>query len=242
MKNAENNIINNTLLNLLSKIGAISHQDIELIHLEAGTVLVEPQTRNQHAYFPLNAMVSYFHVLEDGSTVQVAAIGNEGCIGVGTLIGGQSPLLRAVVLGSGEAYRLSLPAVHHAYSSSPAATTIFLKYFQALMMQIGQISVCHRKHTVSEQLCRWLLQWSDRVGSNKIAVTQEMTANMLGARREGITQIITSLRQEGIIATARGSILIDNRPALIAKSCECYSAIRKEYRRLLTQQDNEPQR
>ncbi|MCE2681121.1 MAG: Crp/Fnr family transcriptional regulator [Burkholderiales bacterium] len=242
MQNAENTKINNNLLHLLLKTGAVAHQDIEVVSLNAGTVLVEPQTRNQHAYFPSNAMVSYFHVLEDGSTVQVAAIGNEGCIGVGTLIGGQSPLLRAVVLGSGEAYRLTLPAVQHAYSSSPVATTIFLKYFQALMMQIGQISVCHRKHTVSEQLCRWLLQWSDRAGNNKITVTQEMTANMLGVRREGITQVIASLRQEGIIDTARGSICIVNRPALIGKSCECYSAIRKEYRRLLTQQDNEPER
>lgn len=234
MKPEENINLNNMLIDLLVTAKAMDLPMAERVFLEAGTVLVEPQTKNQYAYFPLNAMVAYFHVLEDGSTVQIAAIGNEGCIGVGALIGGQSPLLRSVVLGPGEAYRLSLQSVQEMYYSSHEASLVFLRYFQALITQVGQLATCHRRHTVSEQFCRWLLQWSDRVGNPEIAVTQELAASMLGVRREGVTQVIAGLRQEGIIDTARGSVRIQNRPALKSKSCECYNAIRKEYRRLFS--------
>lgn len=219
--------------------------DLELVWMPLGKVLHESGDRLQHVYFPATAIVSLLYVVENGGSAQVAVIGNEGMVGIAVFMGGETMPNRAVVLSAGYAYRLQRPALKLECNRvggrrSGAFNQILLRYTQALVTQMAQTAVCNRHHSVSQQLCRWLLLNVDRLPSNELMMTQELIANMLGVRREGITEAAGKLQAAGVIQYNRGRIVVLDRPALEARVCECYSVVRKEYERLLPQPALEP--
>ena len=206
---------------------------LEPVKLSLGTVLTDSGDIQNHAWFPLNCVVSLLYVLEDGSSAEMAVIGREGCVGAPAYMGGQSTVSRAVVQSAGQALRIKASILREAFNHSSALSTILLKYTQALMTQMAQVAVCNRHHTLDQQLCRWLLQTLDRIDGNEIIMTQELIANMLGVRREGVTHAASRLQQMGLIAYSRGHIRILDRAGLERRTCECYGVMRSEYRRLL---------
>lgn len=216
------------------------HPDLELVWMPLGKVLHESGDRLQHVYFPTTTIVSLIYVVENGGSAEVAVIGNEGMVGIALFMSGETMPNRAVVLGAGYAYRLQRPALKHEFNRfggrrSGAFNHLLLRYTQALVTQMAQTAVCNRHHSVPQQLCRWLLLNIDRSPSNELMMTQELIANMLGVRREGITEAAGKLQAAGIIQYNRGRILVLDRPALEARACECYAVVRKEYARLLPQ-------
>ncbi len=213
---------------------------LELVWLPLGKVLHEAGDRLNHVYFPTSAIVSLLYVVESGGSAEVAVIGNDGMVGIALLMGGESMPNRAVVLSAGYAYRLNRPVFTDEFQRSGgrrsgAFNQVLLRYTQALVTQMAQTAVCNRHHSVSQQLCRWLLLNIDRSLSNELLMTQELIANMLGVRREGITEAARKLQMAGIIRYNRGHIVILDRAALERRACECYGVVRREYDRLLPQ-------
>ena len=206
---------------------------LEPIELKLGEVLYEPGTKMGYVYFPATAIVSLLYEMEDGSTAEIAIVGNEGVIGISIFMGGESTSSRAVVQSAGHGYRVKSSLLLEAFNRSEALMHLLLRYTQALITQMSQTAVCNRHHTLDQQLCRWLLLSLDRLPNNEVVMTQGLIANMLGVRREGVTEAAFRLQKAGLIKYARGHITILDRPGLERRTCECYKVVKDEYKRLL---------
>jgi CRP-like cAMP-binding protein len=205
---------------------------LELIQLPLGDVLYEPGVPMRHVYFPVNAIVSLIYVMKSGASAEIALIGNDGMVGIATLLGGGSMPNRAVVQSAGWGYRVRTTVIAEALDRSEATLHVLLRYTQTLIAQMCQTAVCNRHHSIEQQLCRWLLMSMDRLQSNELVMTQELIANMLGVRREGVTEAAGNLQQAGVIRYSRGRINVCDRPKLERLVCECYRAVKWETDRL----------
>ena len=208
---------------------------LELVPMRLGEVIYESGSPLEHVYFPTNCIISLLYVMEDGASAEIAIVGCEGMVGVALFMGGESTPSRAVVQSAGHAYRLSGKLVKEEFVRAGAMQYLLLRYTQALLTQMAQTAVCNRHHSVDQQLCRWLLLSLDRLASNDLTMTQELIANMLGVRREGVTEAAGKLQAAGLIRYSRGHITVLDRPRLEARVCECYAVVKKEFDRLLPQ-------
>ncbi len=206
---------------------------LELTNMPLGHVVYESGRVLEHVYFPTTAIVSLLHVLENGSSAEIAVVGNEGVVGVSLFMGGESTPSRALVQSAGHGYRLPSQLMKNEFNRGGQMQNLLLRYTQALITQMAQTAVCNRHHSVDQQLCRWLLLSLDRMPSNELKMTQELIANMLGVRREGVTEAAGKLQAAGVIHYRRGHIEVLDRPKLETLSCECYAVVRKETDRLL---------
>jgi CRP-like cAMP-binding protein len=201
--------------------------------LPLGTAVYESGVDLTCVYFPTTAIVSLLYVLADGSSAEIALVGNDGLVGIALFMGGGSTPSRAVVQSAGWAYRLRAQWVKEEFERAGEMQHLLLRYTQALITQMAQTAVCNRHHSIDQQLCRWLLLSLDRLYSNQLTMTQELIANMLGVRREGVTEAAGSLQAAGLIRYARGHIVVLDRAGIEARCCECYSVVKREYDRLL---------
>ena len=208
---------------------------LELIELELGETLYSPGTKMNGVVFPTTAIVSLLYVMEDGSSAEIAVVGKEGVVGVSLFMGGETTCSYAVVQSAGLGYRMPGASLKAEFFLAGAMQKRLLRYTQALITQMAQTAVCNRHHTVDQQLCRWLLLSLDRLPSEELIMTQELIANMLGVRREGVTEAAGRLQAAGLIRYVRGKITVLDRPGLEARSCECYQVVKSESDRLLTQ-------
>jgi len=206
---------------------------LEWVPLKLGQVLFESGQPQTHVYFPTNAIVSLLYVLEDGGSAEIAVVGNEGVVGISLFMGGESTPSRAVVQSAGEAYRLRSAVIKEEFMRATAGMHLLLRYTQALITQMAQTAVCNRHHLLEQQLCRWLLLSLDCLDTNELVMTQELIANMLGVRREGVTEAALKLQRLGLIQYSRGHITVIDRAGLERNSCECYGVVKREYDRLL---------
>lgn len=207
--------------------------NLELVEMPLGKVLYEAGSTMRCAWFPTTSIVSLLYVTEDGASTEIAIVGNEGIVGVSLFMGGETTTSRAVVQGAGHGYRLRGPLLKYEFFHDSSMQRLLLRYTQALLTQTAQTAVCNRHHSLDQQLCRWLLLSLDRVRSNELVMTQELIANMLGVRREGVTEAAGKLQKAGLIHYSRGKIAVVDRPALEARVCECYQVVRQEFDRLL---------
>jgi len=206
---------------------------LELVDLPLGTVLYESGSTMGHVYFPTSAIVSLLYVLENGASAEIAVVGHEGVVGISIFMGGGSTPSRAVVQSAGQGFRLRSGAMKDEFGRSSPVMHLLLRYTQALITQMTQTAVCNRHHSLDQQLCRWLLLSLDRLPGDNLVMTQELIANMLGVRREGVTEAALSLQKAGLIRYARGHIKVLDRPGLELRTCECYQVVKTEYDRLL---------
>jgi len=206
---------------------------LELVPLPLGMVLYESGDTMRHVYFPADAIVSLLYVMENGSSAEISVVGNEGIIGVALFMGGESTSSRAIVQSAGFAYRLLGQTFKDECSRHTGLLLLMLRYTQALITQMVQTAVCNRHHSIDQQLCRWLLLSLDRLSDNRLSMTQELIANMLGVRREGVTEAAGKLQKLGVIEYSRGRITVLDRPRLESLCCECYAVVKKETDRLL---------
>ena len=206
---------------------------LRLITLPRGTVLYEAGAPLRQVYFPTDCIVSLLYVLENGASAEISVVGNEGAIGVSMFIGGETTTTRAIIQSGGSAYRLSGRRLKLEFERHGDMLHILLRYTQSLLTQMAQTAVCNRHHSVEQQLCRWLLLSLDRLPSNKLMVTQELIATMLGVRREGVTSAAGKLQKLGVIKYVRGQITVLDRPQLETLSCECYALVKRETDRIL---------
>ena len=205
---------------------------LEAIELPLGKVLYESGGMQSHVYFPTTAIVSLLYVLESGSSAEIAVVGNEGVVGVALFMGGASTPSRALVQSAGVGFRMTAEMIQEEFKRVPVMH-LLLRYTQALITQMSQTAVCNRHHSLDKQLCRWLLLSLDRLPGSELVMTQDLIANMLGVRREGVTECALKLQAAGIIRYARGRISVLDRPLLEQRTCECYAVVKKEYDRLL---------
>jgi len=206
---------------------------MEPADLPLGLVLYESGRTISHVYFPTTAIVSLLYVLENGASAEIAVVGNEGVVGISLFMGGETTPSRAVVQSAGQGWRLKAQVIKDEFNRSGPVMHLLLRYTQALITQMAQTAVCNRHHSLDQQLCRWLLLSLDRLKGNDLVMTQELIANMLGVRREGVTEAALKLQSAGLIRYARGHITVLDRPGLEARTCECYAVVRREYQRLL---------
>ena len=207
---------------------------LELVAMPLGEVLYEPGGQLQYAYFPTTAIVSLHYVMESGASAESAGVGNEGVVGISLFMGGNTTPSSAVVQTAGHAYRLESRLLKLEFNRVGLMQRLLLRYTQALMTQVTQTAVCNRHHSVEQQLCRWLLSTLDRVPSGELIMTQELVASMLGVRREGITEAAGKLQRAGLIRYRRGHIAVLERSGLETCVCECYTVVKKELSRLLS--------
>ena len=206
---------------------------MELVPLALGMVLYESGDTMRHVYFPIDSIISLLYVMENGASAEISVVGNEGVVGISLFMGGESTPSRAVVQSAGYAYRLSGHLMKEEFYLHGPTMLLLLRYTQALITQMAQTAVCNRHHTIDQQLCRWLLLSIDRLKENELTMTQELIANMLGVRREGVTEAAGKLQLQGVIEYSRGHIKVLDRPKLEQLSCECYAVVKKETDRLL---------
>jgi CRP-like cAMP-binding protein len=206
---------------------------LEGIPLPLGMVVYESGGSQGYVYFPTSSIVSLLYVLENGASAEIAVTGNEGLVGIALFMGGETTPSRAVVQSAGHGYRLKAAVLKKQFEAGGALQYLLLRYTQALITQMTQTAVCNRHHAVDQQLCRWLLLSLDRLPGNELVMTQELIANMLGVRREGVTEAAGKLQAEGLIQYSRGRITVLDRARLEARVCECYAVVKKEYDRLL---------
>ena len=206
---------------------------IELVDLPLGKVLYEPGMKMRYVCFPSTAIVSLLYAAEDGSSAEIAIVGREGVVGISIFMGGESTSSRAVVQSAGFGYRINSSLVLDEFNKSGPVMHLLLRYTQALITQMSQTAVCNRHHTLDQQFCRWLLLSLDRLSGNELVMTQELIANMLGVRREGVTEAALKMQRVGLIRYARGHITILDRAGLEQRTCECYRVVKEEYDRLL---------
>jgi CRP-like cAMP-binding protein len=207
---------------------------LELAPMPLGEALYESGGRLNHVYFPTTSIVSLLYVMEDGASAEIAVVGNEGILGISLFMGGETTPSRAVVQSAGYGYRLKAQLLKQEFNRAGPVMHLLLRYTQALITQMAQTAVCNRHHTVEQQLCRWLLLSLDRLASEELSMTQELIANMLGVRREGVTEAAGKLQRAGLISYSRGRITVLNRPGLEKEVCECYAVVKKEFDRLLS--------
>jgi CRP-like cAMP-binding protein len=205
---------------------------LESVDLPLGLVVYESGSTLSHVYFPTTAIVSLLYVMENGASAEIAVVGNEGVVGISLFMGGESTPSRGVVQSAGRGFRLPAEAIKEEFKRAPVLH-LLLRYTQALITQMAQTAVCNRHHSLDQQLCRWLLLSLDRLQGNELVMTQELIANMLGVRREGVTEGALKLQNLGLIRYARGRITVLDRPGLEKRTCECYAVVKKEYDRLL---------
>jgi len=206
---------------------------LEPVSLPLGKVLYESGSRLTHVYFPTTSIVSLLYVMEDGASAEIAVVGHEGIVGISLFMGGESTPSRAVVQSAGQGFRLRASAIKEEFSRVGSVMHLLLRYTQALITQMAQTAVCNRHHSLDQQLCRWLLLSLDRLSSAELVMTQELIANMLGVRREGVTGAAGHLQEAGLIQYRRGHIKVLDRKKLEGRVCECYAVVKKEYDRLL---------
>lgn len=207
--------------------------DLELVKMALGEVLYEPGGVLEHVYFPTSCIISLLYVMENGASAEIAVVGNEGILGISLFMGGETTSSRAVVQSAGYAYKLNAQLLKNEFNRAGPLQRLLLRYTQALITQMAQTAVCNRHHSVEQQLCRWLLLSIDRLATDELTMTQELVANMLGVRREGVTEAAGKLQRDGLINYSRGHITVLNRPALEKRSCECYQVVKTEFDRLL---------
>jgi len=207
--------------------------DLELIAMPLGWAIYESGGQMGYLYFPTTSIVSLLYVTENGASAEIAITGNEGLIGISLFMGGESTPSRAVVQSEGHAYRLKEIVLKKEFALGGQLQHLALRYTQALITQMSQTAVCNRHHSVDQQLCRWLLLSLDRLPGNELRMTQELIANMLGVRREGVTEAAGHLQADGLIHYSRGKIIVLDRPKLERRVCECYAVVKKEFERLL---------
>jgi CRP-like cAMP-binding protein len=208
---------------------------LEHVEMPLGQVLYESGGTLSHVYFPTTAIVSLLYVMENGASAEIAVVGNEGIVGISLFMGGDSTSSRAVVQSAGLGLRLKAQIMKDDFNRAGPVLHLLLRYTQALITQMAQTAVCNRHHSLDQQLCRWLLLSLDRLEGNELVMTQELIANMLGVRREGVTEGALKLQNAGLIRYARGHISVLDRDGLQKRSCECYAVVKKEYDRLLPQ-------
>jgi CRP-like cAMP-binding protein len=222
---------------LLAALPAADYERIlpalELVPLPLGWAVYEAGGKLGYLYFPTTSIVSLLYVMEDGSSAEIAVTGNDGLVGIALFMGGETTPSRAVVQSAGYGYRLKASELKREFVQGGALQHLSLRYTQALITQMAQTAVCNRHHSVEQQLCRWLLLSLDRLPSNQLTMTQELIANMLGVRREGVTEAAGKLQADGLIEYRRGRITVLDRPKLEKRVCECYAVVKKEYDRLL---------
>ena len=206
---------------------------LEAVPMLLGDTLYEPNGRLEHVYFPTTAIVSLLYVMESGVSTESASVGNEGVLGISLFMGGDTTPSRAVVQSAGHGFRLKAVLLKNEFGRFGPTMHLLLRYTQALITQMAQTAACNRHHSVDQQLCRWLLLSLDRLASNQLSMTQELIANMLGVRREGVTEAAGKLQDAGLISYRRGTITVLDRPGLEARSCECYQVVKTEFDRLL---------
>ncbi len=206
---------------------------LEWVDMPLGQVLYEAGRTLSHVYFPTTAIVSLLYVMADGVSAEIAVVGLEGVVGTSLFMGGESTPSRAVVRSAGRGVRMPAQVIKAEFDCSAPAMHLLLRYTQALVTQMAQTAVCNRHHSLDQQLCRWLLLSLDRLDGPDLVMTQELIANMLGVRREGVTEAALKLQGTGLIRYARGRIAVLDRPGLEQRSCECYAVVKKEYDRLL---------
>lgn len=202
------------------------------VQLPLGTVVYEAGQHVEYVYFPTNCIISLLYVMEDGASAEISVVGNEGIVGIAVFMGGESTPSRAIVQSGGSAFRLPAGELRKEFNSHPDMRMLMLRYTQALITQMAQTAVCNRHHSIDQQLCRWLLLSLDRLPDNSLTMTQELIANMLGVRREGVTEAAGKLQRLGVITYQRGHITILDRPHLERLCCECYSVVKQEADRL----------
>ena len=225
-----------------SLLASLADADYEALlpHLERtpmplGMAVYESGGAQGFVYFPIDSIVSLLYVLESGASTEIAVTGNEGLVGISLFMGGETTPSRAVVQSAGEGYRVRGAVLRKLFESSGEVQHLLLRFTQALITQMTQTAVCNRHHAVDQQLCRWLLLMLDRLSSDEVRMTQELIANMLGVRREGVTEAAGKLQASGLIEYSRGRIRVVDRPGLEARVCECYAVVKREYQRLLPQ-------
>jgi CRP-like cAMP-binding protein len=206
---------------------------LQYLDMELGQVLSEFGSRSQYVFFPTTAIVSLLYVMKNGSSAEIAVVGHEGVIGISLFMGGEYTPGRAVVQIAGGGYRLAAQAVKDEFNLGGKVLHLLLRYTQALITQMAQTAACNRHHSVDQQLCRWLLLSLDRAQSSELVMTQDLIANMLGVRREGVNEAALALQKAGLIDYKRGRIHIVDRHGLEERACECYAVVREEYERLL---------
>lgn len=207
--------------------------NLELVPMPLGAVLYESGSELRHVYFPTTAIVSLLYVMIDGASAEIAVVGKEGVLGVALFMGGETMPNRAVVQSAGHAYRLKGQLLKEEFNRAGELQHLLLRYTQALLTQMAQTAVCNRHHSLDQQLCRWLLLSLERLPSNELVMTQELIGNMLGVRREGVTEAAGNLQKAGLIKYQRGHITVLDRAGLEARACECYAVVKKEFDRLL---------
>ena len=213
---------------------------LRLVPMPLGKVLYESGDVLRHVYFPTNSIVSLLYVLADGASAEISVVGNEGLIGIALFMGGETTPSRAIVQSAGHAYRLMAQRLKDEFHRNGGLQLLLLRYTQALITQMAQTAVCNRHHSVDQQLCRWLLLSLDRLSANQLTMTQELIANMLGVRREGVTEAAGKLQKLGVIEYSRGQITVLDRPKLEKLCCECYAVVKKESDRLLARPNGKP--
>ena len=206
---------------------------LEWVDMPLGQVLYESGVALGYVYFPITSIVSLLYVMENGASAEIAVVGNEGLVGVSLFMGGESTPSRAVVQSAGVGCRLKARTMKDEFDRAGPVLHLLLRYTQALLTQMAQTAVCNRHHTLDQQLCRWLLLSMDRLQGNELVMTQELIANMLGVRREGVTEGALKLQKAGLIRYARGHMTVLDRQGLEARTCECYGVVKREYERLL---------
>jgi CRP-like cAMP-binding protein len=206
---------------------------LEPVTLELGKAIYESGRPLSHCYFPTNSIISLLYVMESGASAEIAVVGFEGVVGISLFMGGETTPSRAVVQSAGQAYRMPSQAIKEEFNRSHEVMHLLLRYTQVLITQMAQTAVCNRHHTVDQQLCRWLLLSLDRLHGNQLVMTQELIANMLGVRREGVTEAALKLAKAGLLRYARGHITVLDRPGLEERTCECYAVVKRESDRLL---------
>ena len=206
---------------------------LELVSMPLGWAVYEADGPQGYVYFPTTSIVSLLYVMQNGASAEIAVTGNDGLVGIALFMGGESTPSRAVVQSAGAGYRLKASVLKEQFERGGALQLLLLRYTQALITQMTQTAVCNRHHSVDQQLCRWLLLSLDRLPANQLVMTQELIANMLGVRREGVTEAAGKLQADGLIEYSRGRITVLDRERLEARVCECYAVVKKEYDRLL---------
>ncbi len=206
---------------------------IEPAQMPLGRVLYESGDKMRHVYFPTTSIVSLLYVMENGASAEIAIVGNEGVVGISLFMGGETTPSRALVQSAGQAFRVPSTVLKEEFRRGGALQHVLLRYTQALITQMSQTAVCNRHHSVEQQLCRWLLMSLDRLATNELTMTQKLIANMLGVRREGVTESAGRLQKLGLIEYHRGRITVLDRAGVEKQACECYQVVKKEFNRLL---------
>ena len=230
---SEQTLTKNRLLDALPKAAkARLFPHIKEVELPLGTVIYEAGQQVDYVYFPVDCIISLLYVMEDGASAEISVVGNEGIVGIAVFMGGASTPSRAIVQSGGSARRLPAAELRSEFNLYPEMRMLMLRYTQALITQMAQTAVCNRHHSIDQQLCRWLLLSMDRLPTRELTMTQELIANMLGVRREGVTEAAGKLQKAGIISYQRGHITVLDRPKLEKRCCECYEVVKRETDRL----------